>query len=1198
MTTFTPKRMALSSAATIALAMAAPNAIADPVQFDIAEGTNLQAALAQFANQSDVEILYSSDIVNGKMAPALSGPYEPEAGLALLLAGSGLDFSESASGTLIIAQAETAQIPASTTNTGPSGTGEPVSVEGTVKGAITDSNLAGARVEIVETGQVTATDNLGRFRFPAVAPGSYTLRISYLGRETIQESIDLTSGDFSQSYSMGFPTTVGVTSRVDVIGTRSAREQALNQERTAQNAQTVINADQLGNFNGATISEALRRAPGIAFLQDGDTGEGSQIIARGLEPDFNQVTLNGVRLTDGTGFGRSPDLSNILTESIESVTISNTLLPSQDSNGAGALVEIETKSPLDRAARFANFSAEYGDVSGDFGDEFELGATLSGIFGSDQSFGASVSVGYRERERTSIVYSPGRLTFGQYRPADENGDPIRFVSPATVDPRRGFPFEAGANQVYPTDGVTYSDGTVISETLSVIGTLEKQFGGHTNLRLDVSQNERTEERYSSSVQVVTRTDFDLVDLPGIGERWHFFNEDPYRNASAFDSRAERNRTNLGDQLLGNVFRSAQFAPEDTTSTTTISFRGDTRFEAWDFEYGSGWSRTETDAGEFFDLRLGSSAEGDSGLFGTRLAPREFLLPQALNNTVDGRVVSAFAPLTPDSEAFIVPLFTEEGYAVYNVLDGQNVDRLETRSPRDNGAGETLNFNASARRNFESSMFPYIEFGLEWREDTFEAPGGPIFSGINRGRFDVVDEDGDFRGDFLPSELGLAFGPGSLTSVGAPSTFDALTRGSFESFIGSVDQLIENGVLIEELTPASANNRLDTSEEVLIGYVEGEFNWDKLQVIGGVRVEQIDVEATSFLAPDASFLSPTPDQIAEIEAIRASGSFVTRSASQTEWMPRVSANYRFDENLILRGSYFTTVSRPQIENLTQFQQVAYFEGLPRFGLPNTLRVRTGNPDLEPARTRNFDLRIERYGNNASVLKASAFYKIIENPLRTNFIQGALDLAPEDLELPPFPIFNENLPADVELDFQQPVNGDKDDKIWGYDLVVETPLDFLPDVFEGLGVYGNYTYTDGDISRVLFVGDFGPEPLIEIEIPFIGAPKHQGTAGLTYRNYGVDASLLYTEQSRRLRETNNYGLDVYDEAFSSLDLQLAYTREISGADVRFFLSGNDLLRDEEDAFIRSSVGGEDGAAKYFTGATYLGGRSFVFGASAAF
>ena len=78
----------LSSAATLALALGAPAAFSESVQFNIAEGTNLQIALNEFARQADKEIIFSSQAVNGKAAPALIGAYEPEQGLQILLADS------------------------------------------------------------------------------------------------------------------------------------------------------------------------------------------------------------------------------------------------------------------------------------------------------------------------------------------------------------------------------------------------------------------------------------------------------------------------------------------------------------------------------------------------------------------------------------------------------------------------------------------------------------------------------------------------------------------------------------------------------------------------------------------------------------------------------------------------------------------------------------------------------------------------------------------------------------------------------------------------------------------------------------------------------------------------------------------------------------------------------------------------------
>ena len=106
-------------------------------------------------------------------------------------------------------------------------------------------------------------------------------------------------------------------------------------------------------------------------------------------------------LPDNTGVGRSPDIGGILTDSIDSITINKTLLPSQDSNGVGGLIEIETKSPLDRPRRFASLGYERTEHGSDFGNEQFFNGTLSGRFGESDDFGVSVSVQFRDQERGS-----------------------------------------------------------------------------------------------------------------------------------------------------------------------------------------------------------------------------------------------------------------------------------------------------------------------------------------------------------------------------------------------------------------------------------------------------------------------------------------------------------------------------------------------------------------------------------------------------------------------------------------------------------------------------------------------------------------------------------------------------------------------------------------------------------------------------
>jgi hypothetical protein len=69
--------------------------------FDIPR-EDLAAALNQLAQQSHIEIAYSSDLTRGKISPPLRGTFTPEQALKILLKGSGLHGRRIAGGVLVI----------------------------------------------------------------------------------------------------------------------------------------------------------------------------------------------------------------------------------------------------------------------------------------------------------------------------------------------------------------------------------------------------------------------------------------------------------------------------------------------------------------------------------------------------------------------------------------------------------------------------------------------------------------------------------------------------------------------------------------------------------------------------------------------------------------------------------------------------------------------------------------------------------------------------------------------------------------------------------------------------------------------------------------------------------------------------------------------------------------------------------------
>lgn len=952
-----------------------------------------------------------------------------------------------------------------------------------------------------------------------------------------------------------------------VFGQRSARALALNQERTSQNFTTVLSADLLGQFSGTTVAESLRRAPGIAFEIDPVTGDGANVIVRGLEPDYNQVTLNGVRLGEGTGLGRSPDLSNILTESIASVTVNKTLLPSQDGNGTGALIEIETRSPLDRERRFASLAYEHNERGDGFGHDRLASATLSGVFGEDEDWGASLSVQHRDTSVKRIGHDLN-LTFGQYLP--EGIDALRDIDPIT-----SFPFEPGVDEAYPTSSRTTS-ATRDAENITAVGTLQKQFGSHTDLRFDYTFTQVESTFLNQEFSNVVNGAYRLVPITGLNglDRYAWTTERPA--SGSFPGVLARNT------------QSIQYAPNAQNDSTIINLGGETTLDNWQFEYGTGYSSSNVSSRVF---TFGVELNRDFWL-GDPLTDSDFI-PTIVANQQGDLIVSVYSPLTPGVDPGLVfPGYSDSYFAEVNNIDNYSLSTsvnggvLASTGDESENVRHSLEF--SARRNFEPDWFDYLEVGVF--AERSETSRNPIEANGERIAYRVPTS--------TPlSAVGLQFGPGFLESAGiGTSGFDLLTQSSVSDLLPQLGELASSGLLSREtiILPQAEYDGFNREDE-FAAYVEAQISIGRLELIGGARLVKVDVESASISSPELTLADGSRDPDFEDRFTQ----IVRLEASHTDVLPRLLANFRFSDDLVLRAGYFNTVARPQISQLDAGQS-ANLILLPFFG-PNgdqpILILSQGNPDFRPSYTHNFDASIQWFSDDIGILSLSAFYKDIQDPFNFVSFEGGLELDVNELVLPDAPEFN-NLPANIYVQVSRPTNSKDDIELWGAELAIERRLNFLPGFWSGFGVYGNFTYSDSS-QTVQFDTDSNADGFVELETRVPGSPRYSGTAAITFDRFGFDSSLVYTWQDRRLVRVEDFGLDEFNSEFDSLDFRIAYNGELQERNYTVFFEARDLLRSSDEARVQREIGGVRGTPAYHgVNSQFHGGRNFVVGARVNF
>ncbi len=169
---------------------------------------------------------------------------------------------------------------------------EHVSVQGYVRDAKTGEPLLGATVMFVGTSMGAATDMKGKYIIPNVPPGNYTIKVIYIGYEEWKSAITVAGENFQQDFKLD---PVGVMGTEVVVTAQAAGQNAaINQQLSSTQIVNVVSAAKIQELPDANAAESVGRLPGVFVLRSG--GEGYEVAIRGLQPKYNEVTIDGIKM--------------------------------------------------------------------------------------------------------------------------------------------------------------------------------------------------------------------------------------------------------------------------------------------------------------------------------------------------------------------------------------------------------------------------------------------------------------------------------------------------------------------------------------------------------------------------------------------------------------------------------------------------------------------------------------------------------------------------------------------------------------------------------------------------------------------------------------------------------------------------------------------------------------------------------------
>ena len=224
------------------------------------------------------------------------------------------------------------------------------SLTGSVSNTATGQNLEGAEVSVTPGNAAVLTARDGRFTVPNLAPGLYSLRVSYSGLDARTIEARVAPGS-AANYDVGLSSGVYQLDKFVVEGEREGNALAITERRNAGNVKDVISSDAFGNVADLNLGNFLQRMPGIS--KEESEGEIYLIRIRGVDSNMNAVSIDGTRGSNGStrSLNRGFEIDKVPADFIETIEVTKAATPDMDADSIGGSVNLKTKSALDRKGR-------------------------------------------------------------------------------------------------------------------------------------------------------------------------------------------------------------------------------------------------------------------------------------------------------------------------------------------------------------------------------------------------------------------------------------------------------------------------------------------------------------------------------------------------------------------------------------------------------------------------------------------------------------------------------------------------------------------------------------------------------------------------------------------------------------------------------------------------------------------------------
>ena len=861
---------------------------------------------------------------------------------------------------------------------------------------------------------------------------------------------------------------------VSVTGQLAAirRAQAIKQD--AVNVVDSISAEETGKFPDPNVADALQRVPGVSVNRSG--GESSQIAIRGFGPEFVAVTVNDRPMATASG-SRAFNFDVLPSEIISVAQVNKTSSADIPEVDIGGVVNIQTARPLDFTGIHGAWSAAgvNSNLTGDW--QGKTTPKASGVFGwtnSDHTFGWIASATYYKREDTQLNTQANSWYTNQ-----------------------------NISQLSPGPGTAGYTNVAVPETLAS----------------NVVDETRTRKGFSGAID------------------WKPFD----RLTVQFDTLYSSYKVDPLEHEFGEYGNTADIKSITTDANNTAL--------SW-VRQSSGPNVMANDYVMSYNPSYEKSTQNGLNL--------GFDIDESTKLSLDISNSKAWNKQSPDGYFLVIgaknfganPTWTNGGSneppSYSNILSSTDFGDLNAHccnAGSGNNVTNTVNqYQLKLTKNFKDGVLSELEFGAQVTDDSVKSiswstPNSILCNAycgysisvppdaVGAYIYTAPDKVHGVSSPGLPAQW-IQYDPRAyLNWLTTPAAYNQLTADKRAALLAG---LAANGGTLNAAPNPGSYNKVSENEKSFFGKAVFEGTvWEKPWALD-LGVRYLDINSTSVAIgqpPISYYIDPNDTSDGQV----AYGPLAPQSADggYHKWLPSMNFKLSLLDNLIYRFSASKTLTPPELSNL-------YYNR--SFGTrPNSLTISQGNPQLQPYTSRNFDMGLEWYIDDASYIALEGFYKKVSN-------FSTLVSTPVEF------LTNQANGQPLIWTLTQPINLNSS-KIYGEEFTFNYQFThLLPDPFDGLGFLANYTHVSS--STNLNPGTIAASG--KFAVPGIG---NSANASLYYEKGPVQVRLAYNWRGAYLNSIS-YGAGAQPDtrkAYGQLDLSASYDLN---KHVTVFVSGTNL------------------------------------------